>query len=407
MRVLYYNHTANTSGAERVLLLALRRMDRNLIEPVVVCPEGDLSSECEQLGVPVRVIPELNARFTLRPDRLAIYLLSLLKIVRALRNEIIAARVDAIHANSIRAGIAALFATLRTGHTVFWHVHDELKPHPLSTAIRLLVRVSRRCRVIAVSEATASSFSGLALRRSQVTKPIIVIYNAVDLEELDRESMGNDIRKELGIEPDSFLFGTVGRITASKGQLELVKTFAKTAKQMPSAKLLILGRPMFNDDDVYHAKLVETIRALGLAGRVQLLGQRSDAVGIIRKLDTLVINSSSEAFVMVAIEAMACGTPVIATDVGGTREMIRDRFNGWLISHGNADRLAEALITAYRDKDSRKLFAARSRKIVEERLNATRFISELQSAILSACKEDVHGRGFVPSVLEARGCENQ
>src|SRR5437764_641922 len=105
MRVLFYNHTANISGAERVLLLALKRMDRNVIEPFTVCPEGELSRECEQLGVPGRTIRELNARFTLRPDRLAIYLLSLLTTIRALRNAIIRAHVDAIHANSIRAGI--------------------------------------------------------------------------------------------------------------------------------------------------------------------------------------------------------------------------------------------------------------------------------------------------------------
>ena len=407
MRVLFYNHTTNVSGAERVLLLALKRMDRNVIETVVVCPKGDLSRECAQLGVPVRIIRELNARFTLRPDRLAIYFLSLLKTVGDLRNEIIGAQVDAIHANSIRAGIAALFATLWTGHIVFWHVHDELKPHPISTAIRLLVRASRRCRVIAVSGATASSFIGIPLRRSQMTKPVIVIHNAVELENIDRDSKRQNILKELGLERDSFLFGIVGQITPRKGQLELVKTFAKAAKQMPSAKLLIVGKPIFNDDGVYHAKIAEAIKVLGLTDKVLFLGQRSDAIRIIGDLDALVINSSSEAFVMVAIEAMACGTPVIATDVGGTREMIQHQFNGWLIKHGDEDQLAEALTTTYRDKDTRQLFAERSRKIVKERLNAPRFIGEFQSALLSARMDVVHDRSFGPTMIETRRCENQ
>src|SRR5438552_4940022 len=211
MRVLFYNHTTNISGAERVLLLALRRIDRTVIEPVVICPDGELARECDQLGVPIRAINELNARFTLRPDKLAIYLLSLLKTVRALRNEIISAEVDAIHANSIRAGIVALFATLWTGRIVFWHVHDELKPHPLSTVTRLLVRASRRCRVIAVSEATASSFIGHILKGSQVRRPVMVIHNAVDLESIDADVKGRDLRGDLGLEPDSFLFGTVGQ----------------------------------------------------------------------------------------------------------------------------------------------------------------------------------------------------
>src|SRR5438132_5853626 len=152
MKVLFYNHTGNVSGAERVLLLALKRLNRDAIEPLVVCPEGELLLECKQLSVPVRAILELQARFTLRPDKLAVYILSLLKTVRELRNEVLRARVDAVHANSIRAGLAALIATIGTGHIVFWHVHDELKRHPISTAIRLLVGASSRCRIIAVSE---------------------------------------------------------------------------------------------------------------------------------------------------------------------------------------------------------------------------------------------------------------
>ena len=407
MRVLFYNHTTNISGAERVLLLALERLDRTLIEPFVVCPEGELSRECIRLEVPVRSIRELNARFTVRPDKLAIYFLSLLKTIGELRNEIIRAEVDAVHANSIRAGIAALFATLWTGHIVFWHVHDELKPHPISTVTRLLVRVFRRCRVIAVSEATASSFRGLTLIGSRMAKRVMVIHNAVDLENFGNDGKRRQLRNDLGLVQESFLFGIVGQITPRKGQLELVETFAKAAKRMPLAKLLVVGKPIFNDDTIYKSRVDQAVRDLGLTGRVLFLGQRQDAVRVIKELGALVINSSSEAFVMVAIEAMACGTPVIATDVGGTREMIQHQFNGWLIDHGDEDQLYDALITAYRDNESRQLFAERSRSIVEERLNAPRFIREFQSALLSAREEEIHGRHLVPTVTETPVYKNQ
>jgi len=160
-------------------------------------------------------------------------------------------------------------------------------------------------------------------------------------------------------------------------------------------------------ENISGGKVSEAAKVLDSSGKGLFLGHRGDAVRIIRELDAIVINSSSEAFVMVAIEAMACGTPVIATDVGGTREMIRHYFNGWLVNYGNKEQLADALITAYRGKNARQLFARRSRDIVEERLNAPRFISEFQSALLSTCIGHARGRGFGPAVLKARAYENQ
>jgi len=383
MRVVFYNHTGHVSGAERVLLLALSRLDKKHFEPIVICPDGDLADKVRALDVPVRKIGELNARFTLRPDRIAGYLSSLIGTARRLRREIRHSQADVVHANSIRAGLAALFATVGTGLPVLWHVHDELKPHPITTAIRTIVLLSRRCRVIAVSHATATAFVGSLLKRLQSIRPVEVIHNAVDVAAINASTSGTDLRKELGLSEDTFLFGIVGQITPRKGQLDLVRTFARVAARMPSAKLLIVGKPIFNNDHEYEAQIIKTISSLGLKDRVSLTGQREDALNVIDQLDTLVINSSSEAFVMVAIEAMAVGTPVIATDVGGTNEMIRHRFNGWLVDPGDQKQLEEALITLYENDLQRRLFERRSKAIVDQRLGADRFISEFQYVLMT------------------------
>ena len=187
----------------------------------------------------------------------------------------------------------------------------------------------------------------------------------------------------MGISNEAFLFGLVGQITPRKGQLELVKAFANLTNRMPTAKLLIVGRPIFNNDHEYERQILNAVKGLGMQDRVIFTGHRDDPLNVIDQLDTLVINSSSEALVMVAIEAMAVGTPVIATDVGGTNEIIRHRYNGWLVDFGSASQLEEALITLYENDLQRRLFAKRSRAIVEQRLNAKRFISEFQSVLSS------------------------
>lgn len=403
MKVLFYNHTAHVSGAERVLLLFIERLDETGIEPVAVCPEGDMANEIRGRGVNTRVVPELTARFTLNPVKIAKYLWSLRLTVGSLRKQIAECAPDVIHANSIRAGIAALLASTGTGLTVFWHIHDELKPHPLSTAIRLLVLSSQRSRIIAVSHATAISFAGRILRSGRSNRRITVIHNAVDLQRVDTQSPGPDLKTDLGLPTEAFLFGIVGQITPRKGQMELVKAFAKVAETLPNTRLLIVGRPIFNEDDAYLAKVGEAVAEAGLANRVLFLGHRSDVVRIIKQLDTLIINSSSEAFVMVAIEAMACRTPVIATDVGGTREMIEHGKSGLLIDPDDPDQLIAAMKTMYHGKAMRTEFARVGRTTVEQRLNAERFTAEVASALLFAASK---GERAAPPVLETRLNEN-
>jgi len=383
MRVVFYNHTGHVSGAERVLLLALSNLDRENFEPIAICPEGEFAKLVSDLDVPVRTVDELSARFTLRPDRILGYLASLVGIAHKLRKHIRDSQPEVVHANSIRAGLVALYATIGTAIPVFWHVHDELKPHPISTAIRAIVLASRRSRVIAVSHATARSFVGKLLKPREPSRPVAVIHNAVEIDAPNAQSAPKKLRQELGISNEAFLFGLVGQITPRKGQLELVKAFANLTNRMPTAKLLIVGRPIFNNDHEYERQILNAVKGLGMQDRVIFTGHRDDPLNVIDQLDTLVINSSSEALVMVAIEAMAVGTPVIATDVGGTNEIIRHRYNGWLVDFGSASQLEEALITLYENDLQRRLFAKRSKAIVAERLNVDRFISEFQSVLLS------------------------
>lgn len=379
MKILFYSHTGKVSGAENILLLALKRLNRNRFTLTAVCPEGNLVDEISKLGIPVETIGQLEARFTWRIDLVFKYLLSLFHTIRQLRSEIRKTKPDLIHANSIRAGIAATFASIGTGLPVFWHIQDELKPHPFSTAIRLLAATSLRTRLIAASQATADSFRGRIFGWLGKRVPLRVVLNAIETEkfEFDRANR-RKIREELRLSDGEFVLGVVGQITPRKGQLELIRTFAKARGQMPSSTLLIIGAPMFNKDHIYLKEVKQAVSESGLGEKVQFLGLRGDVAAVMQSLDVLVVNSKSEALVVVAIEAMACGTPVIATDVGGTREMIEHLANGWLVPFGDEPRLIEALVTASQNSELRALFAEAGKKIVADRLSAEKFIKDLE-----------------------------
>ena len=381
MKILFYNHQGKVSGAERMILLIVKKLNRSRFEPVMVCPETDtIAAETQELGIPCQTINQLDARFTLHLDELLRYFASFIKTMRQLRANIRKLQPDLIHANSIRSGLVATTASIGIKIPVIWHLQDELPRHPLSILIRLFAVCSRRIRLMPVSRATGESFRGRIPQLLGKHLQEQVVHNGIELEkfEIDRTNRRR-IRTELDLSENELVIGIVGQITPRKGQLELIETFARTQKQMPSSTLLVVGTPIFNKDEVYLEKLKETARDLGIENRVKFLGSRRDVAAVMQTLDLLVINSKSEALVLVAIEAMACGTPIIATAVGGTAEIIKHRKNGWLVPFGDERALSEAIVTLSREPEMRRLFADESKKYVTAHLDAEQFIKKVES----------------------------
>ena len=380
MKILFYSHTGTVSGAENILLLALKRLNRSRFTPSAICPaEGNLAEKISELGISCRTVAPLEMRFTWRVDLLFKYLLSFWRTFKQLRAAINETKPDLIHANSIRAGLVATAASAGMKTLVFWHLQDELPRHPLSSAIRFCAVASSRLRLIAASQATADSFRGRVFKFFKNRTPLRVIHNVIELENFEVDSRNRrKIREELRLGEGEFVIGVVGQITTRKGQLELIRTFAEARKQMPSSTLLVVGAPMFNLDYLYLEQLKQTVQELGLEQHVKFTGKRSDVAQMMQALDVLVVNSKSEAFVIVAIEAMACGTPVIATEVGGIREMIEHKVNGWLVPFGDEKVLSEALITLNRQPEMRAAFSEAGKKLVAERFHAEKFIADLE-----------------------------
>jgi len=379
MKILFYNHTGQASGAERLLLMILARIDRDNFNPIVVCPDQDsLSSLVAKLGVPVETIAGLEARFTWRVGQLARYCKSFFEVTRQLRAKAAAIKPDLIHANSIRAGLVATAATLGLGTRVVWHLHDLLPRHPLSVLIRLFALVSPNTRMIAVSEAVATNFSGRFSHR--LKNRIVVILNAIDLDSFSPDHTAKRrIRKELRVRESDPLIGIVGQITPRKGQLELVRAFAGALTRIPRTVLVVAGAPLFNRDDEYRIAVDQVAAERGVRDRVRMLGARSDIGAIMQALDLLIVNSTAEPFGLVILEAMACGTPVLAAAVDGIPEIIEHGKNGWLVPSRDEGALAEAIIQLNRDPELRARLAQQGKQHVAAHFSADRYLRELQS----------------------------
>ncbi len=381
MKVLYYNHTGQVSGAERVLLMILSRLDRSRIEPVVVCPaEGRLIGMVRDLGVRTIGLAQLEARFTLSVRRLFQYLASFARVISNARALIIDEQPDIIHANSIRAGLVMSAASFGLATPVIWHAHDILPRHPLSIAIRFFACASRRNSILAVSHAAARQFRGSLIPWFSRRVPIRVIHNAVDLEHFQPNSESRrEIRRALGFGEKDKVVGIVGHLTPNKGQLELIEAFAAISREISDAVLLIVGESLFNRGLEYEKLMMRAATSFAIMDRVRFFGSRDDIPELMQAFDLLVLNSRTEAFPLTALEGLASGRPVLATAVGGTPEMIRHGENGWLVPARDQQTLAEAMLLLLGDRNLREQLGSNGRRDAIARFSIERFATEIHS----------------------------
>lgn len=380
MKILFYNHTGQVSGAERVLLLILSRLNRNRFEPVLLCPpSGQLQKEARTLNVHCANVDQLNARFTWRIAALIRYFASFVSAMGQVRARVREQRPELIHANSVRAGLVISAATVGLGIPIVWHVHDLMPQHPLSTFIRFFTLLLPPVRIVVVANAAAERFKGQLLRHFPKRVNFAVIHNAIETVKLNSRSTGGSIRKELRLRNSDRLIGIVGNLSPVKGQLELIRAFAKARKRIPNLALLVVGSALFNRGDGYQKQLSAEVRALGLDHGVRFLGQRSDVPAIMGALDLLVMNSRSEAFPLVALEGMAAGVPVLATAVGGLPELVTHEKNGWLVPFGDEEKLVDGIASLIERRDLSAALAKHARQHVTRHFPVHKFMASIEA----------------------------
>ncbi len=390
MKILFYNHTNEVSGAERVMLLLLARLDRDRFSPVLLCPpNGSLQREARALNVSCIDVKQLDARFTWSLSALLRYCLSFLNSIREVRRCIRAQAPQLIHANSVRAGLVISTATLGMRIPVVWHVHDLLPSHPLSTLIRLFTLLRPPARIVVVANAAAERFKGKLLSRFPKRVKIDVIYNAIDTNGIQSTAMRSAIRRELRIRSNDRLIGIVGNLSPVKRQLELIRAFAETRKQNCDLVLLIVGSALFNRSEGYQKQLVTEARALGIEPYVRFLGQRNDVPAIMSALDMLVLNSLSEACPLVALEGMAIGVPILATAVGGVPELITHQETGWLVPLADETKLTAGIETLLKRPAFAAELAARASEHVKLNFPVQKFVTAIEAIYTGASVQNV------------------
>jgi glycosyltransferase involved in cell wall biosynthesis len=191
-----------------------------------------------------------------------------------------------------------------------------------------------------------------------------VIYNGVDSDHFEATGSfeaAKRLRASLGLKPDTFLLGTVGRLAPEKNQEVLLTSLRRLRVARVDAHLVLAGGGPLRE------QLLRRASDLAIADRVHFIGEIDDVRPVLAALDVFVLPSVAvESFSNAALEAMSMGRPVILSNIGGAREMIQDGVEGYVVSHTElAARLPAILSALYADKRKRQLMgvAARARAV--------------------------------------------
>ena len=211
---------------------------------------------------------------------------------------------------------------------------------------------------------------------------IEVIYNGLDLSEYQQTLKNESLREELGVVNGVPLVGLIANFNFEiKGHIYFLGSAKKILEKVPNAKFVLVG------DGALRLRYEEVARELNIKKDVYFLGKRTDVPAIISSLDVSVLSSTNEGFSNVIMESMAAGKPVVATNVGGSKEMIKDGITGYLVPPADSNAMANAIMDLLKSPEKAVAMGGMGRKVVQEKFTVETMVKKYEELYFSLVKD--------------------
>lgn len=357
-----------------------RGYETTLVAGSLARGEDSMAFLAERLDIPVRTIPELQREVSPIDDA---------RSVRRMREIIRELRPHILHTHTAKAGAIARAAALVSGaarppilvHTFHGHVlkgyFDPVRTAFFKKVERSLARVTDA--LVAVSPEVRDELvaAGIAPREK-----FSVIRLGIPLEErLGDATADLDYRRLYGISESAFVVGWVGRMTDVKDTDAVLEIVRAARDRGLEAVLVMVG------DGPDRVRLEQLAHDIGIARSTFFVGYQPEVAGYYRLFDAFLLPSVNEGTPVSAIEALASGTPVVATRVGGVPDVVRDGEDGFLFEPGDTDGAAERLALLASDATLRSALGASGRERVLRRYSVSRLVEDVDRLYRSLLSE--------------------
>jgi glycosyltransferase involved in cell wall biosynthesis/GT2 family glycosyltransferase len=352
--ILFISHLSDLSGAPISLLLLAKNLNKNKYHSIIALPEK---------GPIISKLNSSNVYYQIYKDTFIHKLFPSFKIYRILKER----QIDLIYLNT-SASIWAAKAAKLLRISVISHIREDLRG--LNNLIIRSKIGSSSDKIILISN-WMKSF----IRSSKA----VVIHNTVDIA--DFQHLDPDrIRLEFNIKNKIIVF--IGSLEERKGIKYLLKAFPLIKASVPDVKLLIAGKPLPGQKGY-----LNMLKRLAKDPNIIFAGTRPDVYDIIEAGDIIAAPSLSEPFGRTVIEAMACGKPVVASNVGGIPEIVEDGKTGILVPPKNEKALADATIRLFTIKTLADSMGIAGRKRAEQYFNIGSQVKEIEGLLDEYLKE--------------------
>jgi len=270
---------------------------------------------------------------------------------------------DLVHANSLSTARIAGPVVAEHGIPSLGHLRDILK-----LSRQAIADLNCHTRLVAVSNATRKFHLAQGLEADRT----VVLHNGVDLHAFCPRERTGSLHRELNLPSDAILMVTIGQLGLRKGTNVVLEAATLVAPQFPEAHWLLVGERTSKklESQEFENRLHQQAAKRPLQGHVHFLGNRNDVPNLLAECHLLVHAARQEPLGRVLLEAAATGLAIVATDVGGTREIFPDEGSGTpaalLVPVDDPRRLAEKVIALLRDEKYRTSLGHNGRSRAEE-----------------------------------------
>ncbi|WP_138504768.1 glycosyltransferase family 4 protein [Nostoc sp. PA-18-2419] len=345
MKILFLDQSGKPGGAELCLLDIAKPYRHDAL--VGLFADGSFKHLLQQNSIPVEVLT--TQAIQVRKESSLIQGLKSLGQLTPLITKVVkkAHEYDLIYANTQKALVVGAIASFLSHRPLVYHLHDILSPEHFSqTNIHIAVNLANNFAslIIANSQASKAAFMQAGGRPNIIE----VVYNGFEPKIYqNHQSDINKLQQHLGLQ-GKFIVGHFSRLAPWKGQHILIAALAQSLQEVTA---ILVGDALFGEQD-YVQQLHQQVTELGLENRVKFLGFRSDIPQLMAACDLVAHTSTSpEPFGRVIVEAMLCGKPVVAAKAGGAMELIEHGLNGFLVTPGEPQELAQVITTCLQETE--------------------------------------------------------